>query len=221
MLKRVIKKIKRVLHPSPSDSPKENFFKGASVQIANSQIGELCNLAHHADVLNSTIGNRTSIGRYSIVRNSDIGKYCSISWNVTIGADHHPTERVSGHAAFFQKRFCLVDEDSSKGVVQRTIIGNDVLIGCGTIIKAGVHVADGCIIGMGSVVVKDTKPYTIVVGNPAREVKLRFEESIVHDLLKLEWWNMSDEFIRQNIESFKQPLTEEIIKNLIDKKEKL
>lgn len=196
-------------------------YIGKEVNIVDSTIEDFTNFAERSSILNSTIGKRTSLGRYTIVRNSDIGRYCAISWRVSIGADQHPTERISGSAAFFQSRFGLVENNSSKGVVKRTIIGNDVLIGCHSILIAGVKVGDGAIIGSGSVVTKDVAPYQIVAGNPAKPIKMRFDEETISQLLKLDWWNLDDAFIKQNIGLFQQPLTKSIIIDLINKKYKL
>jgi acetyltransferase-like isoleucine patch superfamily enzyme len=52
-------------------------------------------------------------------------------------------------------------------------IGNDIWLGAHAIVLDGVTVADGCVIGAGSVVTKSTEPYGIYVGNPARRVKER------------------------------------------------
>lgn len=65
--------------------------------------------------------------------------------------------------------------NSGRGDSQKTIVGNDVWIGHGAIVVAGVHIGDGAIIAAGSVVVKDVEPCTIVGGNPARFIKNRFE----------------------------------------------
>lgn len=192
-------------------------FIDEHVSIQNSVLSPFTNFAHHSDIMNSSIGLRSSIGRYTIVRNSDIGSYCSISWHVTIGADGHPTERVSGHAAFFQKRFGIVDCDSSKGEVPRTSIGNDVLIGCGVIIKAGVSIGDGVIVGSGSVVVKDVPPYAIVVGNPAYVLRYRFNNETIRLLQELEWWNLNDEFLIQYSSKFQQPASMELIQDLLER----
>lgn len=203
------------------DKIQHNIYKGSDVSIINSTLARFTNLANHCSLLNSSIGTRSSIGRYTIVRYSDIGKYCAISWRVTIGADHHPTERISGSGAFFLKLFGLVDKDSSKGPVKRTIVGNDVLIGCHSVLVSGVKIGDGAIIGSGSVVTKDVAPYQIVAGNPAKPIRMRFDEDVVNLLLELDWWNQDDEFIKMNIDSFQKPLTREILIDLINKKKML
>lgn len=193
---------------------------GRNVNIVNSTLGRFVHLAHHADLLNSTVGNRTSIGRYSIIRNTDIGSYCAISWNVTIGADHHPTERISGSAAFFRSVFGLVNKDSSKGDVKRCIIGNDVLISTDVTIIAGVSIGDGAIIGAGAVVTKDIPSYTIAVGNPAKVIKTRFNNRIIQKLETLSWWNLSDDFLINHSKLFQVPVTEEILDSLLNDKDK-
>jgi acetyltransferase-like isoleucine patch superfamily enzyme len=64
--------------------------------------------------------------------------------------------------------------NSGRGDSQKTYKGNDVWIGHGAIIVAGVHIGDVAIVAAGSVVVKDVEPCTIVGGNPARFIKNRF-----------------------------------------------
>ena len=55
------------------------------------------------------------------------------------------------------------------------VIEDDVWIGGRVIILPGVHVGTGCVIGAGAVVTRDTPPYTIVAGNPAKIKKYRKE----------------------------------------------
>ncbi len=47
-------------------------------------------------------------------------------------------------------------------------IGNDVWIGCRSIVLKGVSIGDGAIVAAGSVVTKDVPAYTLVAGNPAQ-----------------------------------------------------
>ena len=48
-------------------------------------------------------------------------------------------------------------------------------------------------------VVKDVPAYSIVAGNPARVVKMRFDDSTIKRLLKISWWNWKIEKINQNL----------------------
>jgi acetyltransferase-like isoleucine patch superfamily enzyme len=76
-------------------------------------------------------------------------------------------------------------------------IGNDVWISYGVRVLAGVAVADGAVIAAGSVVTRDVRPYAFVAGNPAREIKRRFDDQTVATLLKLKWWDLPTEQIRK------------------------
>ena len=80
-----------------------------------------------------------------------------------------------------------------------TIIGNDVWIGQNAVILPGVHIGDGAIIGANSVVGKDVDPYSIVAGNPARVIRMRFDDEMIALLEKLKWWDMDIETINSLI----------------------
>jgi serine O-acetyltransferase len=73
-----------------------------------------------------------------------IGENCKIYQNVTIG---------------------------SRNSVGPPVIGNNVLIGAGSIILGKITIGDGASIGAGSVVLKDVPPGCTVVGNPLKLVK--------------------------------------------------
>ncbi len=64
----------------------------------------------------------------------------------------------------------------------------------------GVKVGDGSIIGANAVVAKDIPPYAIAVGNPARVVKMRFDDATIQKLLKINWWDLPVEVIEANFE---------------------
>ena len=50
-------------------------------------------------------------------------------------------------------------------------IKDNVWIAANVVILPGVTVGEGAVIGAGSVVTKDVAPFTLVAGNPAREIK--------------------------------------------------
>ena len=79
--------------------------------------------------------------------------------------------------------------ERSKGDVR---IGSDVWIGAEATVLSGVTIGDGAVIGARAVVARDVPPYGIVVGNPARLVRLRFSEDLVGELLAIRWWDFDD-----------------------------
>ena len=78
-------------------------------------------------------------------------------------------------------------------------------IGNNALIKAGVKISDGAVIGMGSVVTHDVGPYEIWVGNPAKLIKKRFDEETIEMLMNKQWWNLSDDEIKQYGEFMSEP----------------
>jgi galactoside O-acetyltransferase len=52
-------------------------------------------------------------------------------------------------------------------------------IGVNSVVMPGVTLAEGSVVGSNSVVTKDTEPWTIYVGNPAKPVKIRDKELIM------------------------------------------
>ena len=80
-----------------------------------------------------------------------------------------------------------------------TVIGNDVWIGQNAVILPGVHIGDGAIIGLNSVVAGDVPPYTIVAGNPAKKIRKRFDDELIELMLRFKWWDKSIEEINSLI----------------------
>jgi acetyltransferase-like isoleucine patch superfamily enzyme len=75
-------------------------------------------------------------------------------------------------------------------------IGNDVWIGANVTIMDGITIGDGAVIAAGSVVTKNIAPYTIVGGNPAKVIKLRFTEEQIQALLRIQWWNCHEKELK-------------------------
>lgn len=90
------------------------------------------------------------------------------------------------------------------------IIGNDVWIGYERLILAGVTIGDGAIIGTRAVVTKDVPPYSIVGGVPAKSIRKRFDDETIVELLRLKWWDWSEEKIAQNIQAIKSGQVEQL-----------
>jgi virginiamycin A acetyltransferase len=84
------------------------------------------------------------------------------------------------------------------------IIGNDVWLGYDCLIKNGVTIGSGAIVAARSNVVKDVPPFAIVAGNPARVVKMRFDQHTIERLQKVAWWDWSIEKITKNLKAISQ-----------------
>lgn len=133
-----------------------------------------------------------------------IGKFCSIAPEVRfmMGGGNH---RMDGSTYPFnifgsgwEKFTPSLEELPLKG---DTIVGNDVWIGRRATIMPGVRIGDGAIISAEAVVVKDVEPYTIVGGNPAREIRKRFTTEVIQELLAIQWWDKDIELINQYIDA--------------------
>ena len=81
-----------------------------------------------------------------------------------------------------------------------TIVGNDVWIGYNATIMPGVRIGDGSIIGTNALVTKDVPDYAIVGGNPAKIIRMRFDEKTRNRLLEIQWWNWEIEKITANLD---------------------
>ncbi len=66
------------------------------------------------------------------------------------------------------------------------------------IITASCHkIGNGAVIGAGAIVTKDVAPYAIVAGNPARTIKMRFDDQTIEILEKSQWYNMKPDELLQ------------------------
>jgi acetyltransferase-like isoleucine patch superfamily enzyme len=89
-------------------------------------------------------------------------------------------------------------------------IGNDVWIGRGARVRGGLTIGDGAVVGGYSIVTKDVRPYAIVAGNPAREIRRRFSDEQVDALLRIAWWEWpleeilgrADQLCSDNVDAF-------------------
>ena len=131
-----------------------------------------------------------------------IGKFCQIAAGVefVMNDANHQMNAVTTFPFYTLAGWEMNTPDPSEMPFKGdTVIGNDVWIGQNAVILPGVHIGDGAVIGANSVVGNDVAPYTIVIGNPAKVLRKRFDDELIGTLLKFRWWDKSVEEINSLI----------------------
>ncbi|MDR1355295.1 MAG: CatB-related O-acetyltransferase [Propionibacteriaceae bacterium] len=126
-----------------------------------------------------------------------IGKFCQIAAGVEfiMNGSNHKMGCVSTYPFYIMGWDESAPQMSELPVKGNTVIGNDVWIGQNSTILPGVHIGDGAIVGASSVAGSDIEPYSIVVGNPARFVRKRFDDELIGLLKDWKWWDLPYEEI--------------------------
>jgi acetyltransferase-like isoleucine patch superfamily enzyme len=140
-----------------------------------------------------------------------IGAYCSIAPGVIIflGGEHRTDWVTTFPFNVFWKAGCNIGGNPrSKGDV---VIGNDVWIGQQALILSGVQIGDGAVVAARSTVTKSVAPYSIVGGNPAKEIRTRFDPRTIERLLQVGWWNWSREKLERFLPLLLSPDTEKFL----------
>lgn len=127
-----------------------------------------------------------------------IGKFCSLASGVTfvMGSANHRMSSISTYpfnvfgGAWQEATPPHLSQLPFKG---NTVVGNDVWIGRESVIMPGVSIGDGAIVAAYSVVTKDIPPYTIAGGNPAKQIRPRFDSEMIELLQAVRWWDLEGE----------------------------
>ncbi len=186
----------------------ETWPLGAALNIDTDAV-----LEPYSHVLSGLIVPK-SIGAFSYLFSPadaymNIGRYCSIARKVVLMGSSHPDDWVSSHPFSHNpgpvqgvktylrdigaQHFYLAEYARPDPYVY---IGHDVWIGDDAMIKRGVTIGHGAIVGARSVVTKDVPPYAIVGGSPARIIRYRFDEALVERLLASQWWRYGPDVVQ-------------------------
>ena len=150
--------------------------------------------------------HRIDIGMYSyggcfspdnMPEGTTVGRYCSFATEFTILNGNHPARFKSQHPFFYNPVFGYVN----KLLITRAklLIENDVWVGHGAIILPSVTmIENGAIIGAGSVITQNVPPYAIVVGNPGKIIKYRFDDKTIQYIKESKWWEKDIKDIKED-----------------------
>ncbi len=165
-----------------------------SSHVLNCEVGSWTDIGPNCMLMESTLGDYSYLaGDVSIVY-ADVGKFCSIASHVRINPGNHPMDRVMQHHCTYRRveyGFDTCDDQTffDWRRALRCVVGHDVWMGHGAILMPGVRVGNGAVVGAGAVVTKDVESYAIVVGVPARPMRMRFSQEIITTLERIAWWD--------------------------------
>lgn len=180
-------------------------------RITKKSVFEGANIIYGNTFFKGYLGYGSYVGTDCLIV-AKVGRFTSIAPRCATIIGRHPIQlpfvalnpmfyslRPSGFGYTFAnkqlyKEYRYAEDDYS------VVIGSDCWIGFDVKIVEGVRIGDGAVVLAGAVVTKDVPPYAIVGGVPAKVKSYRYDEETIKFLLKIQWWNKSEDWFRNNWE---------------------
>jgi virginiamycin A acetyltransferase len=170
--------------------------------LVQSPFIEVGDYSYYADPVDPTGFERNNILFHYGPDKLVIGRYCALAREVRFlmgAAGHRMGLSTYPFPMFGADWMPAMDLFAQRVDRPDTVLGNDVWLGYGVTVLAGVHIGDGAIVAARSVVSTSVPPYAVVAGNPARVVRMRFPEDQVRQLLEIAWWDWPVELVTRHI----------------------
>jgi virginiamycin A acetyltransferase len=192
--------------PDPADKhpmagfPRVCFIKN-TVSNPNIMIGDF---TYYDDPEDSENFERNVLYHYPFIGDKlIIGKFCALAEGVTfiMNGGNHKLSCFSTYpfGIFGQGWEQAVPQPGDLPYKGDTVVGNDVWIGRRAVIMPGARIGHGSIIAAEAMVTGRVPPYSVVGGNPAEVLRMRFAPETVRTLLDIAWWDWSVEKITRNL----------------------
>ncbi len=137
-----------------------------------------------------SIGKGTKIWHFShVMSNCKIGERCNLGQNVVVSPDVvlGTNVKVQNNVSIYTGVICednvflgpsmvftnVINPRSAvnrRGQYDKTVVGEGASIGANATIVCGNDIGKFALIGAGSVVTKNIKPYALIVGNPGKQI---------------------------------------------------
>ncbi len=151
-----------------------DFYKHESSYVDDGcQIGEGTKIWHFSHIMSGcVIGESCNIGQNVVISpNVCLGRNVKIQNNVSVYTGVVCEDDVFlGPSMVFTNVINPRSHVSRKEEYRQTMIRRGASIGANATIVCGHEIGEYALIGAGSVVTKDVKPYALMVGNPARQI---------------------------------------------------
>jgi len=157
-----------------SDRVNAPFFAGVGVNVMQGAF----------ITADTQLGAYTYVGFNASVTRARIGRYVSIANRASIGPGEHALDRVSTNSIFYDSPYALL-------TAAPVVVEDDVWIGEAAIIRRGVTLGRGCVVGAMSFVNRDVPPYAVVAGVPARIIRMRFTLERIAQIEQSQWWQLA------------------------------
>ena len=147
----------------------------------NVRLGENVKFSKFINLYGCEIGDETKIGAFvEIQKNAAVGRRCKISSHTFIceGVTIEDNVFIGHNVTFVNDTFPRATtqagglQTEKDWKIETTLVKKGASIGSGVTILANVVIGEGALVGAGSVVTKDVPPFSVVVGNPAKVVRL-------------------------------------------------